>query len=140
MDEEQLRTVAETFGVELDGRWKEKRIVEELLAEGITWDMWTESNAAFIPELIDEVHDLKEDDPEPEPEPVVDTTERFNSKNAVELLKMERWNPQYNILGYKFTREHPFMLMKPEDAMWIMAHEEGFRLATPEEAKEFYKE
>ena len=79
-------------------------------------------------------------EPEPEPEPVKqEATQRFKAKNSVELLKMERWNPTFNILGYRFEREHPFVLVKPEDATWIMAHEEGFRIATPEEAEEFYK-
>lgn len=136
MEKPDLLEVAKTFGVEVDGRWGDQRIVAEILEEGITWDMWEEANASVIPELLDEV--APEPEPEPEPEKPEAST-RFKAKNSVELLKMERWNPTFSVLGYKFEREHPFVLVKPEDAEWIMAHEEGFRIATPEEAEEFYK-
>lgn len=137
MEKSDLLTVAETFGVEVDGRWGEERIRTEILGDGITWDMWEEANASVIPELLDEVEPEPEEE---EPEPVKqETTQRFKARNSVELLKMERWNPTFSILGYKFEREHPFVLVKPEDAEWIMAHEEGFRIATPEEAEAFYK-
>jgi hypothetical protein len=51
---------------------------------------------------------------------------------------MTRANFRYDILGYTFTKEHPFMAMKEEDAQKIFDMEEGFRLATPREAQEFY--
>lgn len=137
MSKADLEQVAETFGVEIDGRWGEQRIVAEILNDGITWDMWEEANQLVDPELIEQNVPEPEDEPEPEQKP--DTTKRFKSKNAVELLKMERWNPTFQILGYKFTREHPFVLVKPDEANWIMAHEHGFRIATPEEAEAFYK-
>lgn len=136
MSKEELEQVAETFGVDIDGRWGDQRIVAEILSDGITWEMWEEANALVDPELIEQ--NVPEPEPEPEPEKK-DTTKRFKSKNSVELLKMERWNPSFHILGYKFTREHPFVLVKPDEAMWIMAHEVGFRIATPEEAEAFYK-
>ena len=137
MSKEELQQVAETFGVEVDGRWAEQRIITEILEDGITWEMWQSQNNEVIPELLDEVE--PEPEPEPEPEAPKETTQRFKTKNAVELLKMERWNPTFHILGYRFERQNPFVLVKPEDAQWIMAHEEGFRIATPEEAEEFYK-
>lgn len=137
MSKAELEVVADTFGVDVDGRWGDQRIIAEILNDGITWEMWEEANASVIPELVEER--VPEPEPEPEPESKSDTTTRFKSRNSVELLKMERWNPTFNILGYRFEREHPFVLVKPEDAQWIMSHEQGFRIATPEEAKEFYK-
>ena len=136
MDKPQLLEVAETFGVEVDGRWGEERIRAEILNDGVTWETWEEANAAVVPELLEEV--APEPEEEPEPEPVVDTTKKFRKKNVDQLLKMERRNPSFSILGYHFTKNDPFVLMKPEDALWIMAHEAGFRVATPEEAEEFY--
>jgi hypothetical protein len=139
MEKPELLQVAETFGVEVDGRWGEERIRAEILNDGIDWAMWEDAQKSVDPELIEQNLEVLAED-EPEEEPVVpDTTQRFKSKNAVELLKMERWNPSFSILGYEFTREHPFVLMKPEDATWIMSHEEGFRIATPQEAEAFYK-
>lgn len=140
MEKEELLTVAETFGVEVDGRWGDKRIIAEILNEGIDWDMWVEAKSSASPELVEENIEILKQDEEEEPAPVApEATQKFKSKNSVELLKMERWNPTFRVLGYEFTREHPFVLMKPEDAVWIMSHEEGFRIATPQEAEEFYK-
>jgi hypothetical protein len=54
------------------------------------------------------------------------------------LVKMERANYRYDIMGFSFTKEHPFVAMKEDDAQKIFDVEEGFRLATPKEAQEFY--
>lgn len=137
MEKSELLDVAEIFGVDIDNPEKsEKNIIMDILEEGVTYDMYRTS-------LLEASADnIEMNMPEPEPEPVVveeKTTQKFKSKNAVELLKMERWNPSFRILGYLFTREHPFVLVKPDEASWIMSHEEGFRVATPEEAESFYK-
>ena len=54
------------------------------------------------------------------------------------LVRMTRANYRYDILGHTFTKEHPFIAMKEDDAQKIFDVEEGFRLATPKEAQEFY--
>jgi hypothetical protein len=41
-------------------------------------------------------------------------------------------------MGKTFTKEHPFVAMGKEDAQRIFDKEEGFRLATPAEVREFY--
>jgi hypothetical protein len=51
---------------------------------------------------------------------------------------MTRANFRYDIMGKTFTREHPFVAMTKEDAQKIFDKEEGFRLATPTEVREFY--
>lgn len=51
---------------------------------------------------------------------------------------MTRANFRYDIMGHTFTKDHPFVAMKEEDAQKIFDVEEGFRLATPKEAQEFY--
>lgn len=139
MEKKDLLQVAETFGVEVDGRWGEQRIVAEILNDGIDWAMWEDAQKSVDPDLIEQNLEVLQEEEEEKPEIPADTTQKFKSKNSVELLKMERWNPSFSILGYEFTREHPFVLMKPEDATWIMSHEEGFRIATPQEAEAFYK-
>lgn len=142
LDKEQLTNVAEAFGVEIDGRWKEPRIIEAILEDGVTWDMWEDANKSVSKELLEQnlgIDDLPDDEEVAAVERPL-AAKKFKAKNAVELLKMERWNPAFNILGYRFTRTHPFVLVKPDDASWIMSHEEGFRIASPEEAEEFYKQ
>jgi hypothetical protein len=51
---------------------------------------------------------------------------------------MTRANFRYDIMGFTFTKEHPFVAMNKEDAQEIFDKEEGFRLATPKEVQEYY--
>jgi hypothetical protein len=51
---------------------------------------------------------------------------------------MTRANMRYDIHGYTFTKDHPFVAMSEEDAQKIFDSEEGFRLATPKEVQDFY--
>jgi hypothetical protein len=51
---------------------------------------------------------------------------------------MSRQNPTYEIRGYRFTRQHPFVPVTEDDANWILENVEGFSIASPREAKEFY--
>ena len=54
------------------------------------------------------------------------------------LVKMERANFRYDIMGFTFTKEHPFVAMHKDSAQKIFDKEEGFRLATPKEVQDFY--
>lgn len=54
------------------------------------------------------------------------------------LLKMDRENPSYDIRGYRFTQQNPFVVVAEVDADYILTHEDGFKVASPGEAKEFY--
>jgi hypothetical protein len=58
-------------------------------------------------------------------------------ENSV-LVKMERNNHSYQAIGYSFSQEHPFVAMPESEAQNIFDTEEGFRLATPREAQEYY--
>jgi hypothetical protein len=51
---------------------------------------------------------------------------------------MERSNHSYQTLGYTFSTEHPFAAMAEADAQRIFDTQDGFRLATPREAQEYY--
>ena len=66
---------------------------------------------------------------------------RFNPdaqpENTV-LVRMTRDNFRYDIIGFTFTKEHPFIAMTEEDAQKIFDKEEGFRIATPKEVQEYY--
>jgi hypothetical protein len=51
---------------------------------------------------------------------------------------MTRANFRYDIMGYTFTKEHPFVAMHKDSAQQIFDIEEGFRLATPKEVQDYY--
>jgi hypothetical protein len=51
---------------------------------------------------------------------------------------MTRPNYRYDILGFTFTKEHPFIAMSKDSAQAIFDKEEGFRLANPAEVQSFY--
>lgn len=68
------------------------------------------------------------------PQDVVATTKR----PAKTLVKMVRDNPSFQIRGYKFTQENPFVLVTEEDAEYLVDLNDGFYYATPKEAQEFY--
>jgi hypothetical protein len=54
------------------------------------------------------------------------------------LLKMNRENGTFTVRGYKFTKQHPYALVKADDAEYIVENIEGFYYASPKEAQEFY--
>lgn len=62
--------------------------------------------------------------------------------NKMVLLKMERKNGTFEILGRKFTREQPFQVMTEDEAQAIIDAAStmggGFRIATPSEAKSYF--
>ena len=50
---------------------------------------------------------------------------------------MEKGNGYSTRLDVHFNREHPYQLVEPEEVMELLATGR-FRLATPEEVKEYY--
>lgn len=74
-------------------------------------------------------------------ETITSTTGRMpfaNPAGEVVLIKMERENPHYEVRGYAFTQKNPFALVKERDADFVLSHNDGFKVASPREAKEFY--
>jgi hypothetical protein len=62
--------------------------------------------------------------------------------NKMVLVKMERKNGTFEILGRKFTRDQPFQVMSENEAQDIIDTAAtmggGFRIATPAEAKSYF--
>lgn len=58
------------------------------------------------------------------------------------LIKMERQNPTFDILGHRFTKQQPFKALSVDEAQRIIDTAAslggGFRIATPAEAKEYF--
>ena len=124
----ELRKIAEDFAVDTDGIKNKADIIAALTEEGVTWSVYQKT--------IKDVEEAAED--------FADTEEilpRFNPNAQPEdtvLVRMTRENYRYDILGFTFTKEHPFVAMTEDDAQEIFDKEEGFRLATPKEVQEYY--
>jgi len=122
----ELKKAAESFGVDLDGSKTKTEIVALLEEEGITYQMYekftnTEKQEIEISELDKKQREKK----------------IMKTENSV-LVKMDRDNFSYQAMGHSFTQQHPFVAMSESDAQRIFDTQEGFRLATPREAQEFY--
>ncbi len=117
----ELREVGEYFGVELEGLKTKNEVISVLTEEGISYEMYSKFLGAEKAEV---------DVPAPK-------ANKKAGDNAV-LVRMDRENPAYEINGYKFTREHPYIAMSQEDADFIFDTQIGFRMATPREVQEYY--
>ena len=123
----ELRKIAEDFGVDTEALKNKNDIVASLADEGVTW--------AVYQKTIKDVEDAKEDISHeilPKFDPKAEQPE-----NTV-LVRMTRANFRYDIMGFTFTKDHPFVAMDKEKAQEIFDKEEGFRLANPKEVQEFY--
>jgi hypothetical protein len=71
-----------------------------------------------------------------------ESEEEVSFEEKYVLIKMERGNPTYEILGERFTRAQPFRVVTEEQAQRIFdaaaLEGGGFRIATPAEAKSFF--
>ena len=122
----ELKKIAEDFAVETNGLKTKTDIIAALADEGVSWSIY-QNTLEKVAEAAEEVEKI---------------LPRFGSKavqpeNTV-LVRMNRENFRYDINGYTFTKEHPFVAMPEDDAQKIFDKEEGFRLATPKEVQEFY--
>ena len=132
LDKSELLAAAEHFGVDVDRRSSDKNITAAILSDGVTWEMYKEA----FPDVVEEAK--AEEENEPTVPSATKPTPRKGEKR--QLVKMERGNPSFVVMGkYKFTQQHPFVLMPLDDALFIIANEEGFRLANMAETEEFYK-
>jgi len=128
----ELKEVARQFAVDLDGKTKKADILTELGEMGVTWLMYEETLEPEIEE--EEIALIPEDFTGTVEEEVVVEEE----EDEYVVVKMIRTNFSYEIRGYKFNRQHPYALVKEEDADYLVEVDGGFRVATPRELREFY--
>ena len=124
----ELRKVAEDFAVDADGLKSKADIVAALAEEGVTWSVY-QKTIKDIKEAAEEFADTEEILPRFNPDALPEDTV---------LVRMIRDNFRYDILGFTFQKDHPFIAMTEENAQEIFDKEEGFRLATPREVQEYY--
>ena len=155
LSRQQMVEAAERFGITVDGRWSDKSLAGALLNAGVTMDQINSAEEVLSvtegkPSLSDTeaADDLVEamrlaDDGAPavaESTPVPQEAPAPEAKSSPRVvLKMERNNKSYSIMGHKFTEDHPFIVMDEEEALWIADTVDGFRIAHPTEAAKFYK-
>ena len=112
------RWLVSEFGLDIKST-KTDELMEGMIEEGITFEMMEDALKRRVTKVVEE-----------EPS--------FTKKDPVVLVKMQRMNPTFSFRGYKFTREHPFVLMNETDADAIMILENGFSRATVQEAEVYY--
>ena len=120
----ELKVIATDFAVDTENLKNKKDIIAALSEEGVTWSVY-QSTIEAIEEATEELEILPKFDPKAQPENTI-------------LVRMTRDNHRYDIHGYTFTKDHPFIAMSEDDAQKIFDTEEGFRLATPKEVQDFY--
>ena len=121
----ELKQIAEDFAVDVADQKGKKDIIAALAEEGVTWAIYQKSKAIEEEEL-----EMNETLPKAAPKAV--------KEEDMVLVKMNRANFSYEIMGHRFTKEHPFIAMDKDTAQAIFDKEEGFVLATPAEVQEFY--
>ena len=120
----ELKVIATDFAVDSEGLKNKKDIIAALAEEGVTWSVY-QSTVEAIERDTEEIEILPKFDPKAQAEDTL-------------LVRMTRDNHRYDIHGYTFTKDHPFVAMPEDDAQKIFDTEEGFRLATPKEVQDFY--
>ncbi len=123
-----LKEVAEYFGVDISSAKGKEAIIAEINADGV--------------EYADAVRLVLAPDEPAEVEEVVAPAQVIDDNTATVVVKMTRKNPTYEAEAhgrvYRFTKENPFVLLREDDADVILEREEGFRVASPKEVREFY--
>jgi UDP-N-acetyl-D-mannosaminuronate dehydrogenase len=121
----ELRKIAEDFAVDTEKLKSKADIIAVLSEEGVTWSVY-QKTIKDIEDNLEEIEVLPKFD-----------QKKIRDKDNV-LVKMDRANFRYDIMGHTFTKDHPFVAMSEEDAQEIFDKEEGFRVATPREVQEYY--
>jgi hypothetical protein len=123
----ELKKVAEDFGVDTNGLKNKADVIAALSEEGVSWSVYEKTTQSL--------KDIAEEDK-------IEVLPKFDPNKAqapdTVLVRMDRANFRYDIMGYTFTKDHPFVAMNEKDAQNIFDVEEGFRVATPKEVQEFY--
>jgi hypothetical protein len=121
----ELKKIAEDFAVETNSLKNKNDIIAALSEEGVTWAVYQQT----IKNIEDETEEIE-------------ILPRFNPKQDLAedtvLVRMTRENFRYDIMGFTFTKQHPFIAMHKDKAQAIFDKEEGFRPATPKEVQDFY--
>lgn len=139
------RSAVEDFAVDITEKDNQKVVLAALLESGVKWADYVAQHpeVAAVVEAPANVVTAPNVPGESTVEPVeqgeIIVAQPVQPKAADQfLIKMTRDNPLFVTRGYKFTKEHPYALVKAKDVEYILQHEDGFRQAFPSELAEFY--
>jgi len=121
----ELKQIAEDFAVPAENLKSKKDLIAALAEEGVSYSVYAKTLENLADENLLEPAPIKFD---PKKELAPDTV----------LVRMTRANQRYDILGFTFTRQHPFVPMTQDKAQDIFDREEGFQLANAKEVQDFY--
>jgi hypothetical protein len=121
----ELKSIATEFAVDTEGLKNKQDIIAAMAEEGVTWDVY-KATLKDVAENTEEIEILPKFNP------------KADMPSDSVLVRMTRANMRYDIMGYTFTKDHPFVAMPEDSAQKIFDKEGGFRLATPKEVQEFY--
>lgn len=144
--EDLKRIAVEDFAVDVHHKAGYDKTIEALEADGVTWELFTTAHPEYLPEVPEAVVPEPVGDPAAAVAEIVPTAATVRTKERdvnlattdMYLIKMERENPLFEYGKYRFTQEHPFVAMPADAANGILTREDGFRIATPAEAQEYY--
>lgn len=123
----ELKKIAEDFAVDTEGLKNKADIIAALAEEGVTWSVYNKT-----------IEKMEEDEEDMSVEVLPKFDPKAEQPADTVLVRMMRDNFRYDIMGYTFTKDHPFVAMNKDKAQEIFDKEEGFRLATPKEVQEYY--
>ena len=165
---ELFRSALEDFALPVDEADKnKKKVLLAAFAEGgVSWDDYVSQHpeVAPAPEPTPQVQPVAEEltvqrETEPSRGNVVSSTDVTGAEAPVSpveevvirtaqppmpqvnekfLIKMVRDNPRFEVKGHNFTSSHPYALVNEDVANHLLEKEDGFRMATPSELREFY--
>lgn len=140
LNKEELEKVAEFFVVDVEAADADKGPTKkELLAalasgdEPVTWDQYKDIYLKAVetgnaePESVDDEEDV-----------VVEAKPDKYADSKRVIIKYDRKNPSYEVLGYTFSKRHPFASVPQEVAEHLVRNVEGFRLALESEVTDYY--
>lgn len=116
----ELLKLVEKFEVDVDEDARKADLVKALKEQGITLDTYKK----FIEE-----EEAKQANSE--------SAANFKQGGPV-LLKMDRQNKSLEVEGITFTQAHPYQVVDENTAQRIIDVYPGFRIASPQEAKDYY--
>lgn len=141
LDVKELIAVAEYYGVDYEDGAEPEDIATAIEADGVEFEDWERLKAEAAKELEraepeqPAVTGKKKGRPPLKKQP----TAKDVVSGGVLLIKMTRQNPTYEVNGFKFTKDHPYVAMSPEEYQDILDIEgEGFIQASPRELQEYY--
>lgn len=142
---ELYRAAVEDFAVEVKKSDSKQSIIAALVESGVNWALYLQAHPELAPVVETQVSApapgvITTDTVvvQPEPRVVRTATPAVTSVEDLYLVKMNRDNPYFEFRKFKFTKENPFAVMDAASADALLNEEEGFAIAKPSEAAQYY--